>query len=180
MDAKVLDQRLRAAVDNLKTEFQTIRSGRPSPRMVEDIKVEVYGQHLPVKGLGSISVVPPKEIDITLWDISIVGAVSKAVEDALKVTASTDGALIRVNLPSLTEERKKEFEKVIKKLTEETRIRIRGIRDEANKDVKQEEADKKISEDFAFKEKEGIQKKIDATNKEIETITGSKLKEIMD
>lgn len=180
MDAKVLDQRLSAAVDNLKTEFQTIRSGRPSPRMVEDIKVEVYGQQLPLKGLGSISVVPPKEIDITLWDISIVSMVAKAVEEALKVTANTDGALIRVNLPSLTEERKKEFEKLIKKITEETRIRVRGIREDANKGVKQEEADKKISEDVARKDREAIQKKIDATNEAIESITEAKLKEIMD
>ncbi len=180
MEPKILEQKLRAAVDNMRTEFQTIRSGRPSPRMVEDIKVEVYGQHLTVKALGSISVTPPREITVSLWDSSAVAATAKAIEDSLKVTANTAGNLIRVNLPSLTDERKKEFQKLIGKITEETRIRVRGVRDEANKAVKQAEASKEISEDVAFKKKEDIQKKIDAANKEIEAISQSKVTEILE
>ena len=144
MDLKALEQKLQSAVSALKNEFQTIRSGRPSPVMVEDIKVEVYGQQTPVKALGSISVMPPREITISLWDKSIAGAVAKAIEDSpLKVTANTDGNVIRINLPQLTDERKKEYEKVVKKMTEETRIRIRGARDEANKEVKKNEEEKK-------------------------------------
>ncbi len=179
MDIKNLEQRLRAALDNLKNEFQTIRSGRPSPRMVEDIKVEIYGQIMPVKALGSISVVPPREIDIMLWDKSGVAAVGKAIEEALKVTANTDGALIRINLPSLTDERKKEFEKLVRKIAEETRIRVRGIREDANKEVKAEEATG-LSEDAAFKKKEYIQKAVDAANKEIEYLLENKIREIME
>lgn len=180
MEPKIVDSKLKAALENLKTEFQTIRSNRPSPRMVEDIKVELYGQILPVKSLGSISVTPPREITVSLWDISGVAAVAKAIEEAMRVTASTDGALIRVNLPSLTEERKKEFEKMIRKITEETRIRVRGVRDEANKEIKLAEQGKSISEDAAFKKKEGVQKMVDTVNKEIESMMDGKIKEIME
>lgn len=180
MEPKIVEQKLRSALENLRTEFQSIRSNRPSPRMVEDIKVEIYGQQLPVKALGSISVVPPREINVSLWDISGVAMVAKAIEDALRVTASTDGSLIRVNLPSLTEERKKEFEKIIRKITEETRIRVRGVRDEANKEVKKAEEGKEISEDAAFKQKEGVQKLVDKINQDIEALMESKVKEILE
>lgn len=180
MEPKIVEQKLKAAVENLKIELQPIRSNRPSPRMIEDIKVEIYGQTLPVKALGSISAVPPRELNVTLWDISGVAAVAKAIEDALRVTASTDGALIRVNLPSLTEERKKEFEKIIRKITEETRIRVRGVRDEANKEIKLAEQGKSISEDVAFKKKEGVQKMVDAINREIESMMEGKIKEILE
>ncbi len=180
MEPKLIEQKLKSALENLKTEFQTIRSNRPSPRMVEDIKVEIYGQTLPVKALGSISAVPPREINVMLWDISGVAAVAKAIEEALRVTASTDGALIRVNLPSLTDERKKEFEKMIRKITEETRIRVRGVRDDANKEIKIAEQGKSISEDVAFKKKEGVQKMVDAVNRELESLMENKIKEILE
>ncbi|MDE2001814.1 MAG: ribosome recycling factor [Patescibacteria group bacterium] len=179
MDQKQVEQKLKAAVDALKTELQTIRSGRPSPRMVEDIKVDMYGQQMPVKALGSISVIPPREIDVMLWDKSGVATVAKAIEEALKVTANTDGGLIRINLPSLTDERKKEFEKLIRKMTEETRIRVRGVRDDANKEIKAAEAGG-LSEDAAFKKKEEVQKAVDATNKDLESLLDQKLKEIFE
>ena len=180
-DLKSLEQKLKSLFDGLKTEFQTIRSGRPSPRMVEDIKVEVYGQQLPVKALGSITVVPPRELQISIWDSAVVGAVAKAIElSPLNVTANTDGNLIRINLPQLTDERKKEFEKVIRKMTEEVRIRVRGTRDEANKEIKKMEENKSLSEDMAFKQKEEIQKAVDKTNKEIENALENKIKEILE
>ncbi len=180
MDFKVLEQKLKSAVEALRTEFQTIRSGRPSPRMVEDIKVDMYGQQMAVKALGSISVVPPREINVTLWDKTAVSAVAKAIEDMLKVSANIDGSLIRVNLPSLTDERKKEFEKLVRKMTEETRIRVRGVRDDANKEIKKMEEAKQLSEDAAFKKKEEVQKAVDKTNKEIEDLLGHKIKEILE
>jgi ribosome recycling factor len=135
----------------------------------------------PIKALGSISVVPPREIQISLWDKEIVNAVAKAIEtSSLKVTANTDGNLIRINLPSLTDERKKEFEKVIRKMTEETRIKVRSARDEVNKEIKSLEADKKLSEDAAFKKKEEVQKLVDKINQELEQLLEHKLKEIFE
>jgi len=181
MDLKILEQKLKSLVEGLKIEFQTIRGSRPSPRMVEDIMVEYYGQQMPIKQLGSISVVPPREIDISVWDQGAVNSVAKAIETSnLRVTANTDGNLIRINLPQLTEERKNEMEKVVRKMAEETRIRIRGARDEANKEIKSQETVKAISEDAAFKKKEEIQKLIDKTNQEIEASLEHKLKEIFE
>ncbi len=180
-DLKFLEQKLKSLAEGLKTEFQTVRSGRPSPRMVEDIKVEIYGQQMPVKALGSISVIPPREIQISLWDKESVSAVAKAIEtSSLNVSANTDGNLIRINLPQLTDERKKELEKVIRKMTEEARIRVRGAREEANKEIKKMEEDKKISEDAAFKQKEAVQKSVDKINEEIEKLLDNKIKEIFD
>ena len=179
MDLKNLEQKLRKLFEDLKTEFQTIRSGRPSPRMVEDIKVDYYGQQMPVKALGSISAVPPREINISVWDKGAVSAVAKAIENSpLNVTANTDGNLIRISLPQLTDERRKELEKVVKKMAEETRIKIRGAREEANKEIKRSEEDKKLSEDAAFKNKEEVQESVDKINGEIEKLLDNKLKEI--
>lgn len=178
---KNLEIKLKNLLESLKMEFQTIRGNRPSPRMVEDIKVEYFGQMTPIKALGSISVIPPREINISVWDRSAVNAVAKAIEDSsLKITANTDGNVIRINLPSLTEERRRELEKVIKKITEETKIKIRGARDEANKMVKRMEDEKKFSEDVAFKKKEEVQKMIDKYNGEVEKILENKLKEILE
>ncbi len=181
MDLKPLEEKLKTLTGALKNELQTIRGSRPSPKMVEDIPVECYGQNMTVKQLGSISVVPPREINISVWDRSVVNTVAKAIESSsLRVTANTDGNLIRINLPQLTDERRKELEKVIKKIVEEARIKVRASRDEINKEIKRLEAAKGLSEDDAFKHKEEVQKIVDKTNKEIETLLENKLKEIFE
>ena len=181
MDTKQFETSLQSLVNNLKSELQTLRGNRPSPKMVEDIKVDAYGQQLTVKAVGSISIVPPREIQISVWDQGLVNIVAKAIETSnLKVTANVDGNLIRINLPTLTDERKKELEKVIRKMAEETRIRVRSIRDEANKDIKALEAAKSFSEDAAFKKREEVQKATDKFNQEIEALLTGKLKEILE
>ncbi len=178
---KDLENKLKGLLESLRVEFQTIRSSRPSARMVEDIKVDYYGQMTPIKALGSISIVPPREIDISVWDRGVATAVAKAIEESsLKISASIDGSLIRVNLPALTEERKKELEKVVKKITEDTKIRIRGARDESNKVIKRTEEEGAFSEDIAFKKKEDVQKVIDRYNGEVEKMMDSKIKEILE
>lgn len=181
MDIKVFEQKLQQIVAALKQEYQSLRGNRPSSKMVEDIKVEYYGQIMPIKQLGSISISPPREIVIQVWDMAAVGVVAKAIETSpLKVVANTNGTTIRIQLPQLTEERKKELEKVVRKTTEEARIRIRGIRDEINKEIKKAEEDKKYSEDMAFKQKEEAQKIVDRCNKEIESLLESKVREIFE
>ena len=178
---KDLENKLKGFLESLKLEFQTIRSSRPSARMVEDIKVDYYGQMTPIKALGSISIVPPREINISVWDRGVANAVAKAIEESsLKISASVEGSVIRVNLPSLTEERKKELEKVVRKITEETKIKIRGARDESNKIIKRTEDEGGFSEDMAFKKKEDVQKVIDKYNGEVEKMLGMKIKEILE
>ncbi|MHB9019614.1 MAG: ribosome recycling factor [Minisyncoccota bacterium] len=178
---KELEAKLKNFLEFLKIEFQTIRSNRPSARMVEDIKVEYFGQMTPIKALGSISVVPPREINISVWDTNVAGAVAKAIENSsLKIGASITGNLIRVSLPALTEERRKELEKVIRKITEETKIKVRSARDDSNKNIKRMEDEGVFSEDVAFKKKEEVQKIVDRYNGEIDKALESKVREIFE
>ena len=148
---------------DLKAEFLSLRGSRPTVKMVEDIKVEAYGQKMDVKQLGSITLAPPREIDISVWDQTVVNAVAKAVADALEVNPSTEGNLIRVNLPPLTQERKEGLIKTISKVAEEARIKIRSFRDNINKKIDQAEDDKSIAEDEKFRYKEKAQKIVEET-----------------
>lgn len=181
MEIKEFESKLKIIADGLKHEFSGIRANRPTTKLVEDIKVDYFDQQLPVKQLGSISIVPPREINISVWDKNAVAPVVKALEAAkLGMTPSSDGNVIRLNLPTLTDERRKELEKLIKGITEQSRIRIRGLRDDANKKTEQDFKDKNISEDQKFKSKKQIQEAVDKVNKDIETLLVGKIKEIND
>lgn len=176
---KELEKNLKAAAEGLKTELGGIRANRPSPRLVENIKVEYMEQQLTVKQLGSISVVPPREIDISAWDKAAVGPIAKAIETSgLGLTANTDGNLIRINLPILTDERRQELIKFIKTLTEQVKIKVRGFREDANKKIESAFKEKKISEDQKFKFKKQIQDAVDKINLELENLLSGKIKEI--
>ncbi|OGY65857.1 MAG: ribosome recycling factor [Candidatus Harrisonbacteria bacterium RIFCSPLOWO2_01_FULL_44_18] len=176
---KDLENRIRPLFGALKQEFITLRTNRPSPKLVEDIKVDYFDQKLTVKQLGSISVVPPREINIQVWDKNAVAPVAKAIEaSSLGVSANIDGNLIRINLPTLTDERRQELTRLVKSVTEQTKIKVRNLRDDANKKIEQTFKDKKISEDQKFKLKKQIQDAIDKINKEIENLLEAKTKEI--
>jgi ribosome recycling factor len=176
---KDLEKNLRVAVDGLKTELAGVRTNRPNPKLIEDIKVDYMGQQLTLKQLGSISIIPPREIDVSVWDKSAVPSVAKAIETSGRgLTANTDGNLIRINLPTLTDERRQELIKVVKSTTEQVKIKVRGLRDDANKQVESSFKAKQISEDQKFKTREQIQKAVDKINAEIETLLAGKIKEI--
>ena len=164
-------------IDSLKKEILGVRGNRPSPILVENLKVDYFGQQLLIKQLGSISVVPPREIDIALWDKIAIPGVVKAVE-AAGFSANYDGKLIRINLPQLNQERRQELVKSVKKIGETFKIQLRTHRDETNKAVGVSFDNKQISEDQKFKLKEEIQKSVDSTNKEIESILDKKIKEL--
>lgn len=177
--SKELELKLKTIADVLKQEFAGIRTNRPTTKLVEDIKVDYFGQQMAIKQLGSISIVPPREIDISVWDKNAVQPVMKAIENTkIGITPSNDGNVIRLNLPTLTDERRRELEKLIKNITEQSRIKIRGLRDEANKRVEQDLKDKKISEDQKFKMKKQIQDAVDKINQEIEKLLEVKIREI--
>ena len=134
---------------------------------------------MPIKQVGSISVNPPREILISIWDKQAVSIVAKAIESSnLNVSANTDGNLIRINLPPLSAERRQELIKVVKKESEETKIKIRHLRDEENKKISQQEESGEITEDQKFKLKEQIQKAVDKANGDIEAMLDKKIKEI--
>lgn len=162
--------------DHLLGELKAVRSNRPSVGMVEDVRVEAYGQTMEVKQLGSLSIRPPREIEVNVWDHSVIGAVAKAIENAkMGFSVAVDGTTVRVTLPPLTDERRAELTKMVRKMTEEARIAVRGERDEAIKELKLQAG---ISEDQVFKSKAQIQKVVDAANEKIETALESKLQEL--
>lgn len=172
-------KKLQAIEESLKKELAAIRSNRPTPALVEDVKISYYNQTVPVKQLGSISVMPPREIDIQIWDKEAMAAIVKAIETSgLGLSAQADGNLIRIFLPELSEERRKELVKKTKQLTEDHRIRVRHLRDEYNKRIQQGFDAHEISEDRKFKLKEEIQKAVGQANENMEKILENKVKEI--
>ncbi|MEK7548965.1 MAG: ribosome recycling factor [Patescibacteria group bacterium] len=162
-----------------KDQISSIRSGRPTPKLVENLPVDYFNQKMTIKQLGSISIIPPTTIQISVWDAQAVSSVSKAIESSnLSVVANIDGNLVRINLPPLSSERRQDLIKVIKKEAEEAKIKIRHIRDEENKKINRQEEEGEIGEDQKFKLKEETQKEIDKVNEEIERILENKIKEI--
>jgi ribosome recycling factor len=176
---KNLEEKISQVVSYFRDQLAGIRGGRPSAKMVEDIAVDYFGQRLTVKQLGSINIIPPREINISVWDKNAASLILKAIEASnLNVSANLDGNAIRINLPPLSGERRQELAKVVKKESEEARIKIRAVRDESNKEVARQVEEKKLTEDDKFKFKDDIQKKIDEANKEIDRIVENKIGEI--
>ncbi len=176
---KDLEIALASVTQKLKQDFGQIRGNRPSSELVQDLKVNLYDQMLSIRELGSLSVLPPLTLQITLWDKNAVGAVIKAIEGAhLGLSTTNDGMNIRATLSPLGNERREEMTKLIKKSAEASRIQIRAKRDETMKRLKDAESKKEITEDEAFKGKEKVQKVIDRMNGEVETAVEGKLKEL--
>lgn len=174
---KQFEADLQGAVAHFKDECSGIRTNRPSSRLVEDVKVEYFGQMTPVKQLGSIMIIPPREMAISVWDKGAAAEVAKAIESAnLGLSVSVDGSTVRLALPLLTDERRTELIKLAKALAEKERIKIRGYRDDINKKIKSQE----IDEDMQFRMKERVQKATDAANASIEALLGVKTAEIND
>jgi len=176
---KELETALKNTVDFLKGELQNVRGNRPSAEILENIKVNCYGQIMSVKQIGSMSIKPPREIEIHVWDKNAVQPTVKAIEDAkIGLSVSADGNVIRASLPSLTDERRKELSKLAGKVTESVRIQLRNQRDESIKRFKTSEEKGEMTEDEFFQAKEKTQKLVDEANRKINEILGSKIKEI--
>ena len=173
-DIKKLDQQLGILVAKLKEELVGIRTNRPTPKLVEDIRVDYFGQMMTVKQLGSISINPPREIVISVWDRNAVTSVAKAIEGVhMGLSIAVDGGAVRINLPPLTDQRRKELIKLVHSLTEKQRIAVRLIRDEVRKKIKAN-----IDEDAVHFFEKKMQEVVDKTNKSIEDILKLKEKEI--
>lgn len=178
-ELKSFEKELDLIIGRLRDEFLGIRTNKPTTKLVEDIKVNYYDQELPIKSVGTTSIAPPRDIVISVWDKGAVAAVSKAIEGAeIGMTPNVDGNTIRLTLPALTDERKADLTKIVKKTTEEYRIRVRQMRDEIVKRIKHSEDEKKLSENESFKFKELVQKAVDKTNEAIEKMLLGKIKEI--
>jgi ribosome recycling factor len=176
---KDLESSLSTASAKFKQDLGQIRSNRPSPDMIQDLRVNLYEQSLSIRELGSLSVLPPRTIQITVWDTGAMAAIMKAIETAhLGLSVSSDGNSIRATLSPLGNERREEMTKLVKKTTEAARIQIRGKREEIMKRLKDAETRKEVTEDEAFKAKEKMQKAVDKANKDAETLMEAKLAEL--
>lgn len=176
---KDLETGLSGVTQKLKQDLGQLRGNRPSPDMVQEIKLSLYDQTISIRELGSLSILPPRTIQITVWDKNAVGAVMKAIEGAhLGLSTSNEGNNIRATLSPLGDERREELTKLVKKTAETARIQIRSRRDEIMKRLKDAESKKEITEDEAFKAKEKTQKAVDKANGEVETMVNGKLTEL--
>ena len=150
--AKDLRKRMDSSSQSAKSEISGIRAGRASPGMLESIKVEAYGQKMPINQLGNITTPDPRTINVEVWDASNVSLVDKSLRESnLGINPIIEGNLIRLPLPQLTEERRNEFLKVIGKIVESAKVAIRNIRRDGIEKVKASEKDKDISQDDSKK-----------------------------
>ena len=163
-----------------KKDLSTLRTGRANPSMLDTIKVDVYKQLLPIEQLGTISVPEARLISIQIWDKANVSLVDSAIQKSeLGINPQIDGQIIRLRIPDLTEERRKELIKVLKNMGEKSKISIRNIRREANEDLKKKLKDKIISEDENKGFEKNIQKLTDTNISNLEKILSEKEKEIL-
>ncbi|HKV45371.1 MAG TPA: ribosome recycling factor [bacterium] len=177
-DAKVHMQK---AVDATKREFGTVRTGRATPALLERVTVDYYGVQTPVTQVASVSVPDPRLLVVQPWDKSLVKEVERAIlKSELGLMPSTDGAVIRLPIPALTEERRRELAKVVRKHAEEGRVAVRNIRRDHKDKLEQLEAEHKVSEDDSRRAIDELQKMTDRHIKEIDALLGTKEKEIME
>ena len=179
-DINSIKKRMQGAVDVLKTEFGALRTGRASANLLDPVRVNAYGNDVPLNQVGTVSVPEPRLITVQVWDKGNVKAVDKAIREAgLGLNPQADGQLIRVPLPELTEERRKELSKVANKYAEQARVAVRNVRRDGMELLKKLEKDGKLSQDDHRRRSEEVQKLTDETIKRIDESFESKQKEIM-
>lgn len=178
---KDCEARMKKSLDSTRNEFSAQRTGRANPAVLDNIRVDFYGQMSPLNQVGNITVPEPRQIVIHPWDKSMCAAIEKAILEAnIGLTPQNNGNLVRLPIPELSEERRKDIVKQCKKIAEDGRVAIRNIRRDANEVIKVEEKAKKITEDESKKQQERIQKLTDATIKQLDELLAKKEKEIME
>ena len=179
-EEKNYSSKMEKSILSFKKDIATLRTGRANTNMLDTIKVDVYGQLMPIEQLGTISVPEARLISIQVWDKSNTNLIESAIQKSeLGINPQIDGQIIRLRIPDLTEERRKELIKILKNMSEKSKISIRNIRREANEDLKKKLKDKKISEDLNTSFEKNIQKLTDDHIETIEKIMVEKEKEII-
>lgn len=175
-----VEERMQKSMANLEKEFAAIRTGRANPGLFNGIRVNVYGSEMPLNQVATISCPEPRLVVIQPWDRSNLSDIEKAIlRSDLSVNPNSDGNLIRIQIPELTEERRKEYVKLARQKAEECRVAIRNVRRDGNDMIKELEKDKEISEDEAKGATARVQKITDKYIEDIQTFTGNKEKEIL-
>jgi len=177
---KDLETRMQQAIDVLTREFAGVRTGRANAALLDSVRVEAYGNMTPINQLASVSVPDPRTIVIQPWDASQIKEIEKGlVKSDIGITPSNDGKVIRLTMPTLTEERRKQLAKAVGKLAEDARVSVRNVRREANDKLKALAKEKKISEDEERRGHDQIQKATDRFTDRIEELTKKKEQEVL-
>jgi len=175
-----MTQNMDKSIQSLKGELAKVRTGRASTALVDTVHVDYYGSSVPLNQVANVTTPDARTIQIAPWEAGMVGAIEKAIlASNIGLTPQNDGKVIRIPLPALTEERRKDMVKLVRKMGEETKIAVRNHRRDGNEDVKKQEKAKTISEDESKKLMDQIQKKTDEKTAEIDKVIAGKEKEIM-
>jgi ribosome recycling factor len=178
---KEVEAKMEKTLSSLKSDLNKVRTGRASLALFDDIRVDYYGTSTPLNQMATLSVPEPRLITIQPWDTSIIGEIEKAIlKSELGVTPASDGKIIRISIPRLTEERRKELVKVVKKMAEGAKVAVRNIRREANEQLKGLEKDKKISQDQLHQWTDKVQVSTDKYIKRVDEVLAAKEKEILE
>lgn len=176
-----MKSQMEKTVDDLRREFQKVRTGRASTALLDDIKVDYYGNPSSLSQVATLAVPEPRTITITPWESKMIGSIEKAILNAnLGLTPGNDGKMVRLTMPPLTEERRKDIVKGLKKMDEEHKIAVRNIRRKAIDDIKRLEKDKSITEDELKKAEKEVQVVTDSLIVKLDEIMAHKEKEVME
>lgn len=178
---KEVESKMTKCVEATRAEFASIRTGRATPALLDRLHVEAYGQAVPLKQVAGVTTPDARTLVITAWDKGVVGDIRKAIEKSdLGLTPNVDGTSIRLGIPPLNEERRKELVKVLKKKAEDGKIAVRNVRHKAHDDLKAQLKDGKITEDENKRSQDKLQKLTDHYIKEIDGLVVAKEKDIME
>jgi ribosome recycling factor len=179
-DLDDVKRRMQGAINALKHDLGSLRTGRASPNLLDPLQIEAYGQSMPISQVATVSVPEPRLLSVTVWDRSMVHAVEKAIRDSdLGLNPLTEGQTIRLRIPEMNEQRRKEMVKVAHKYTEEARIAVRHVRRDGIDLLKKMKKDGVLGEDEERRQEEQVQKATDQSIGEIDQILAGKEKEIM-
>ena len=176
-----LKSKTEKSIEALRKDLSRVRTGRASVALLDGVRVNYYGVPTPLAQVASLSVPESRTITIQPWDSKMTGEIEKAIQKSdLGLNPLNDGKVVRINIPPLTEERRKELVKVVKRMEEECKVALRNIRRDANEQLKTAKKDKLVSEDDQFKSQEEVQKLIDKSIEKGEEIVKAKEKEILE
>jgi ribosome recycling factor len=178
---KSIEERIESTKQVLKENLNTVRAGRANPALLDKVMVSYYGVPTPLKALANISVPDPRTLMISPFDVKAIGDIERGINEAnIGINPANDGKAIRLAIPQLTEERRKELTKVIKNYGEEAKVAVRNIRRDINDDLKKQQKAGELTEDDVKKELDDTQKKVDNAIKDIDKMIEEKNKELME
>ena len=184
MDEKIVKEvetKMEKTLSALKTDLNKVRTGRASPALFDDIRIDYYGTPTPLHQVAALATPEPRLITIQPWDTSIIGEIEKAIlKSELGLTPTSDGKILRIAMPRLTEERRKELVKLVRKMGEGTKVAIRNVRREANEQLKGLEKNKKISQDQLRQWMDKVQASTDKFIEKVDGVLAAKEKEILE